>query len=123
MINQTFSIMDNYPECPICNKRFTQHVPIIHCSTCSLDVHVSCLPFYTNADILVINESPNHWSCTKCLSTLFPFFEIEETSDLINTILYINHPIPFDIENMLYDPFDTNQDGGALDDLDPDDGY
>ena len=123
MIKEIPFLMDNYPECPICNNHFTQHVPTILCSTCSLHVHVSCLPTYSDVDILSINENPNHWSCTKCLSIIFPFFEIEETPDFINTILYTNSPIPFDIESMLYDPFDNNQDGGALDDLDPDDGY
>ena len=115
--------MANYLECPICYKRLTQHVPTLPCSTCNLNVHISCLPFYSDSDILTAHENNKHWICTKCLSNLFPFYCIEDTHDFLNTIQNVNLPNLLNIENMLFDPFNTNQDGGALDDLDPDDGY
>ena len=113
--------MANNNECPICCKRFTQHAPTLLCSTCNSDVHISCLPTYSNEDILAINQNINHWTCTKCLSLIFPFYIIEDNCELINTFQNANLPALLDLENMLFDPFDNTQDGGALDDLDPDD--
>jgi hypothetical protein len=115
--------MANHPECPLCSKRFTQHAPTLYCSTCKFDVHISCLPFYSALDIVTINEGVNNWSCTQCLSTLFPFYDIEENHELIHFLYSNKQPSLINLENMLYDPFDTNQDGGALEDVDPDDGY
>jgi hypothetical protein len=115
--------MANYPECPICHKGFTQPVPKIYCTTCLQDIHISCLPTYTDADILAINNGINNWSCTICLSNLFPFYNIEDNDNIINLMLSNSNPIPININDLLYDPFDLNQDGGALEDLDPDDGY
>ena len=115
--------MANYPVCPICTKGFTQHVPKIFCTTCLQHLHISCLPTYSDSDIQAINNGTNHWSCTICLANIFPFFSIEENDEIIKLMHCNNNPIPLNVNDMLYDPFDTNQDGGALEDLDPDDGY
>jgi hypothetical protein len=115
--------MANYPDCPICKKGFTQYVPKIFCTTCLQDIHISCLPAYSDADILAINNSTNIWSCTICLFNLFPFYNIEDNDDIINQMHSNSNSIHLNVNELLYDPFDSNQDGGALEDLDPDDGY
>ena len=116
-----YYLMANQNECPICCKGLTQHVPTLLCSNCKLNVHISCLPTYTDVDILAATVNNSHWTCTKCLSLIFPFYLVEDTQELTNLFQNINHPLLLDLENMIFDPFDNNQDGGALDDLDPDD--
>ena len=111
--------MANHNDCPICCRGLTQHVPTLLRSVCKFNIHISCLPTYNDADILSANENIDHWTCTKCLYVIFPFYIIENTHDLINTFQNINHISLPDLENMLLDPFNNIQDGGALDDLDP----
>jgi hypothetical protein len=109
--------------CNICKKGFTQHVSTIHCSLCNLHVHSACLPLYMADDILYARSPNNHWSCTKCLKEMFPFYEIMDNDNISNCIKNI---LPYNLEtleNMLFDPFELNEDGGILDEIDPDNNF
>jgi hypothetical protein len=119
----TPTTMANYPLCPVCKKGFTQHVPKLLCTTCLKNIHISCLPAYKDSDVLAVNNGDAHWSCMLCLADLFPFYSIENNDELINEMHCCSNPFPPNLNDMLFDPFDTTQDGGALEDLDPDDGY
>ena len=72
-----------------------------------------------NSDIAYASDLTNNWSCTKCLSHHFPFYDIENlelsTINLNRSIINLSN-----VEDMLFDPFEFNEDGGALDELDPD---
>jgi hypothetical protein len=109
------------PLCTLCQKRIRQHEITIQCSTCYFFTHCNCLPTYSTDDILNAKNPQSHWSCTSCLSDLFPFFSLETADEFNNPT---NVPPYFNInnlENMLFDPFELNDDdANVLDDIDPD---
>jgi hypothetical protein len=70
-----------------------------------------------------MKEPSNHWSCPKCTSSFFPFHDIENTLDFINLSNTSNPAILRDLDSMLFEPYDSTQEGGLLDDLDPDEAY
>jgi hypothetical protein len=111
---------NTHPKCTLCNKGITQHVSFINCSTCNHPTHSKCLPLYLDSDIQYAQDIDNHWSCPKCLENFFPLFSTENNEDIIGN--FHNHT-PFNLEsleNMLFDPFELNEDGGFLDEIDPD---
>ena len=106
--------------CPLCHKGFTQHAACITCSTCHLPLHPRCLPLYLAEDIIYASDPTTRWSCPECLKLFFPFSMIEDDSD-IRPLMHDMLPPNLDsIGSLLFDPFDTDLDGGTLDDLDPD---
>jgi hypothetical protein len=112
-----------HPICNLCKKGITQHVSTISCSTCNLPTHSKCLLLYMDSDIQYAKTNANHWSCPTCLSDLFPFFDITNNDEIINCLQNI---APYNLEvleNMLFDPFELNEDGGILDEIDPDNNF
>ena len=73
-----------------------------------------------DSDIEYARNNVNHWSCPICLSELFPFYEIPNDNEIINCIQNIAPYNLETLENMLFDPFELNEDGGILDEIDPD---
>jgi hypothetical protein len=68
-------------------------------------------------------DPTNHWSCPICIENFFPYHNIENSEDFVSAQIEMNN---FNIDianNVLFDPFDFNDDGGALDDIDPDGNY
>jgi hypothetical protein len=112
--------MDNSSKCPLCGKGFTQHSPSILCTTCNHPVHPKCLPLYFDSDIAYSQNPDSHWSCPSCLNAIFPFFTIENNDELINPIDSIFRPNIEELETLLLEPYDLNDEGGILDDIDPD---
>ena len=110
-------------KCNICKKGITQHVSIIQCSLCKLPVHSKCLPLYMEEDIQYARTPSNHWSCTKCLSEIFPFYNLTNDDDILSCIKDIAPQNLEALENMLFDPFELNEDGGILDEIDPDSNF
>jgi hypothetical protein len=115
--------MDNFPKCQFCKKHFTQHVPTLQCTTCKCFTHISCLPFLTEEEIQIAKLPENHWSCPPCIANFFPFHNISDTRDFLNT-LESNDPIPLEhLENLLFNVLDPTYDDGDQEDLDPDEGF
>jgi hypothetical protein len=115
--------MDNFPQCQICNKHFTQHVPTLNCTTCNNLTHISCLPLFTDNELEIAKNPENHWSCPICISNFFPFHDLENLHDLVNTLAG-NDPINLDfLENLVFDVLEPIHEGGANEDIDPDEGF
>ena len=115
--------MDNFPTCQLCTKHFTLHVPTLQCTTCKQFIHISCLSLITVEEIQIAKLPENHWSCPPCISNFFPFHNIIDTCDLLNTLVS-NNPINLDhLENLLFNVHDPIYDDGEQEDIDPDEGF
>jgi hypothetical protein len=115
--------MDNFPQCKLCNKHLTLNAPCLQYTTCKSPIHISCLPLFNNEDVQIAKLPENHWSCPICISEFFPFHDIIDTPDLLNT-LESNNPINLDyLQNLLFNVLEPIYDDQAQDDIDPDDGF
>ena len=114
--------MDNkINDCVNCHKRVRQHERIIQCTTCKYPTHCNCLPTYSTADIEYARELSNDWSCINCLKTLFPFHSLENNEEILTPVTGCPHINIDDLENMLFDPFEPDDDDSNIfDDIDPD---
>ena len=91
-------------------------------------MHINCLPFVKKDDPLYINRKDNNWICTVCSKNVFPFVHIDEDLDFYNALADYwpsGSSLPFeflDNDNLLFSPFELNEDGGCspTSDLDPD---
>ena len=115
--------MADHQTCSLCSRRFTQHIPTITCTTCKRDVHTSCLPLYTDSDVEMARDINSHWTCPTCINILFPFSNIETADELTNLLQNSNKFDLKALEEMLFQPFDFEEDGGVLGDIDPDINY
>jgi hypothetical protein len=110
-------------KCKVCLKRIVNHEKTLQCTSCINPSHIKCLANYNDQDIIYASLSSNHWTCPKCLSELFPYNSIEDTQTFIDSIINPNNNnIELDkLVNMVYDPFEDNDDDGDgdLEDIDP----
>ena len=113
--------------CNLCLKRIIRHEKTIKCSFGNHFSHVNCLPLYSPSDIAYARNNDSHWSCPSCLSSIFPFNNIEENEifeNIINngTLLQLD---PNQVSQLIYDPFGDleEEDEGGLDDIDPDQNF
>jgi hypothetical protein len=114
----------NKTPCLICNKRLLNHEKVATCSLCKRNTHIRCLPNYNKDDIDYAKNDTENRSCPTCLKTIFPFHQIEDHISLKSTLSNnTNNAYDLDtLQNMVYDPLDSNTgDGvGVLQDVDPD---
>jgi hypothetical protein len=91
---------------------------------CLNSLHARCLPIYDIHDIEYANTHSNFWTCPPCLSTTFPFNNIEDEVIFIQAISNSagNRVNPSVYSDMIYDPFEhmTEDNLNMLDDVDPD---
>jgi hypothetical protein len=114
-------------QCNICIKRIRPHENSIKCSLCLTYTHANCLPIYSDSDCEYASDTANFWTCPSCFKSFFPFNSLEADVDFIEAI---NNPINSSLDldslnDMVYDPFDTNGDDGVgfFDDIDPDQNF
>ena len=111
-------------KCPICNKGFLNHSPFIHCGGCSSYIHCNCTDL--NREEFNYFRSQDGWLCKPCLSTALPFNHIEENSEFLNAVYSValeHYCVPVNrFSNLVFNPFETNDDDCALPfgDIDPD---
>jgi hypothetical protein len=108
--------------CNICNQRVANHDRNARCNLCNTHIHLKCLPIYNEEDNNYATSTTGHWTCTKCLSEIFPFYDID---DIAQTIQHSNEQEVYNIEslnNMIFNPTDLNEED-SNDDLDPDNNY
>ena len=87
-------------------------------------MHLRCLPNYSESDKDYALNLNGHWTCTCCLSNIFPFFNIEENDTLLYEINEKSQHI-HDIDtlnSLIFHPFELN-DIDDFNDLDPDQNY
>ena len=113
--------------CKLCSKRVRDPDKSVKCSLCLHLIHIPCLPTYLNTDVDYANSPTNNWSCTKCLELIFPFNIIENSESFYDNINSNSHN-PYDtdiIDNMIFDPFSTDDDDGEgpMGDVDPDQNF
>ena len=113
--------------CNVCLKKVMAHAKTLKCSLCFCLSHNKCLPNYSDADIDHAKDFKNCWTCPNCLSEIFPFNCIENSSNFLDSISNPINKIPdiLQLQNMVYDPFQTNDDDGegVLGDVDPDQNF
>jgi hypothetical protein len=110
--------------CNICKKRVKQHDNFATCSLCNHPSHFKCLPIYSIEDNIYATNPNGHWSCTNCLSDIFPFSSIED-DDLIQAVINKQSEHIHDIDalnNLIFQPFEINE-LDEISDLDPDSNY
>jgi hypothetical protein len=65
----------------------------------------------------------NKWTCPNCLRDSFPLYSIEENDNIIK--FYTNNSM-FDVstnDDLLYDPYEIDEEGGVFEEIDPDENY
>ena len=102
--------MANSNFCNICPKKNQQHDCTLRCCTCSTAIHTKCLPTYLDSDYDYASDTRNHWSCTRCLKTLFPFYDTEVCNfQFINDINNSTFDID-ELNKMIYNPLGSQWD-------------
>ena len=88
-------------KCGYCHKNIPEHLQNINCDTCKTFFHVKCSRTTT--------QGYESWGCTKCLSKLFPFSEIdndelflemENKSNLLNSTLFNRYFIKCQVKTL-----------------------
>jgi exonuclease III len=117
----------NRKKCHHCIKTIFQHNRYVTCSLCSSYYHQNCLPNYSPTDIEYAINNNNHWSCPICLQANFPFNIIEDNSQFYEQIrnLSTTRLDPDALTDLIYNPFDNNEDNceGSFNDIDPDQNF
>jgi hypothetical protein len=90
------------------------------CWLCYELFHIKCIPI-TNDNSTYVNRNSNVWWCLDCTSSTLPFVCIEEESEYLNTLSAENTNINI-LENLVFNPFDINDDPNLRPwcDIDPD---
>ena len=121
------AIHDNGRKCKTCLKRILTHEKITKCHLCVQFIHEKCLPTYTQEDLEYSNNENNQWTCPHCLKQFFPFNNIEDNREYLDTI---NNNTQFNINSdilsdLLYNPLEEMHGvgEGVLDEIDPDHNY
>jgi hypothetical protein len=78
---------------------------------------------YSPLDIDYTIHPSNNWTCPPCLKEIFPFHLIEETREFLSLISSNPTIDPTNFEELIFNPFDTNDDNGILSDIDPDSNF
>ena len=118
---------NNPTKCNVCYKRVRDHDRSLRCTLCALSTHIPCLPTYSANDVEYASTPTNHWSCPKCLQSIFPFSHIEDSTTFYDNISS-PHSEYFDVnlyDNMVFDPFSSEDDDGegVMGDVDPDQNF
>ena len=112
-----------HENCPICQKGIRNHERTVTCTSCSRCVHQPCLPIYSDVDIEYANDPSNCWTCTSCWKQLFPFHMLE-TNEELSLCLANNNQVDLNrLSNMIFEPFNDDDEGFEIDDLDPDSNF
>ena len=110
-------------DCRICTKKVLHHDKIVFYSLCQATSHQTCLNLYSPGDIDYVNDISLNWSCPKCLSENFPFFQIETSIELTSLFTSNLHLDQAMLDQLVFDPFEQNDMGDIHDDIDPDANY
>ena len=110
-------------KCITCNRVVKTDDPSVNCTNCNSNYHNKCLPIYLEEDIKYANNPLNHWTCPKCLGSIFPFYEIETNEEISNFLRHSEIENLDKLNDLLFDPFEFNEDGGVFEEVDPDDNY
>ena len=70
-------------KCELCQKYIYSHDTILVCSIDNKAYHAKCFKISTDTAIEIQN-SPD-WICPLCLKDTIPFFDLENTSPVINS--------------------------------------
>ena len=111
------------PICHNCNLRILSHAPFVFCTLCQLKTHIKCLNLYSPADTAYATDSSDNWSCPTCLRDIFPFFDIDNLTEFISLSNPTYLPDQLNLDQLIFNPFDLNEEGGVLDDIDPDSNF
>jgi hypothetical protein len=99
-------VITNGLQCSVCMRKTRSTDKCLKCSICNSPVHIKCLPSYNQNDIDYASDLSNNWSCTICLRSLFPFYNLESNQDLINyNTQNISNLDPEKAKDLIFDPF------------------
>jgi hypothetical protein len=81
------------------------------------------LDSYTKDDLDYINNPSNNWSCPSCLADHFPFPSIDVQGEFIELLSPAQAISYSPLDELLFNPFDIDEEEGVLDDIDPDENF
>ena len=110
-----------YP-CGVCKKNVKRNDKFAECSNCKVKYHQKCLPLYLMEDLEYAKLNTNYWSCPHCLKELFPLYTVED-KELRAFLTGTDRNCIEQLSELLYDPFESNEERGVFEDIDPDDNY
>ena len=90
-------------KCGYCHKNIPEYLQKMNCDTCKTFFYVKCSGTTTQG-FLGIKSRNESWGCTKCLSKLFPFSEIDNDElflEMENKSNLINSTPSFTIQSLL----------------------
>ena len=101
-------------KCRICNKNILSHSRSLNCAVCQLKCHLSCLSNVSVHDTIYVERVQNDWFCPVCIDDNLPFSCIIDENEYRNALSeFWRSPSSFnisDLNNMVFDPFDLNDD-------------
>ena len=102
-------------QCNICHSRILRHSKNLKCFSCGDLTHIKCLDNVNSNDSIYVERSSNHWLCTICSQSIFPFNHYDEDNDFETAIFSsttnikrFNQSIFSDLQFNLMDTNDDN---------------
>ena len=108
--------------CPTCEHRCLRHCLKLKCCFCMFVYHLKCITLCPKEqEYLLDNEST--WLCCKCNCTVFPYNNIEDDSEFLNTLADVDDQTSLLFSDRLLQPADmhfTDVVNTPIDEIDPD---
>lgn len=108
--------------CKICKAHILSHARFMKCYLCQSLYHIQCISV-SYEDSVYCDRHVQQWMCFECVSDNLPFTNIEDETEYYATITCNQDRFTIDVlENMLFDPFESNDDTNIRPwtDIDPD---
>ena len=112
--------------CILCKNRVLSHNCVLKCAYCRNYCHITCLPQVSKTDLLYINRQNNVWFCTLCINDSLPFNHLIDDADFFSALADLR-PVNItlslhELENKIFNPFETNENNSIMPftDIDPD---
>ena len=104
--------------CQICHRNILSHSITLDCKHCKESAHIACYNVQRSE-----SQDITDWMCRYCLSDAMPYLNIDDESIFREVIHshFSDQPLDFDyLNNLIFNPFETNDTSLPISDFDPD---
>ena len=106
--------------CQVCHAKILSHSKIISCICCKECAHISCYSLNRDEAQELID-----WLCKTCLNEALPYYHLDD-EEYKSAVYAFTADTPLDftiINNLVFNPFEFNEEPFPLCDIDPDNQY